>query len=100
MEGAMIGAGQLHFRCSFELRPTTQDDEPWSTLIKTVRNWVADTPRACPPTTNPAFFSSFFFTGGEWRPPSAPLSFVRTARHVGNGSDREPQHWSLRYEHA
>jgi hypothetical protein len=92
-------SAHLHFQCSFELCASAGLDDPWTSLAKTVRHWVSEAPRFCPPTTNPAFFGAWFFTGGDWRGPGPNFNFVRTARLIGNGSDREPQHWAVQYEH-
>ncbi len=95
----MIAYGtQLHFQCAFELRHVPGIADPWTTLAKSIRHWIEGAPRDCPPETNPAFYSAWFFNGGEWRTPRSH-HYVRTACLVGDGSDREPQYWALRYEH-
>lgn len=88
-----------HFQCSFELRPAATLEEPWTELVKTLRHWVSTAPRNCPPKTNPAFYAAWFFNGGEWRDAGSDYHYVRTVRMVGEGSDRDPAHWALRYEH-
>lgn len=90
---------RLHFQCSFELRASSPHAEPWAELVKTLRQWVSEAPRNNPPATNSAFYGSWLFNGGEWRVPSPAYNYVRTVRLIGDGTDREPQHWAIRYEH-
>jgi hypothetical protein len=89
----------LHFQCSFELRAAENLADPSTTLIRTIRNWIQQAPRDCPPATNPAFFAGWFFNGGEWRAPGGNYHYMRTARFLGNGNERDPVHWAARYEH-
>jgi len=92
-------ATRLHFQCSFTLRAATSVDEPWTELIKSVRHWISKAPRNCPPTTNDAFYSAWFFSGGEWRGTGGNYHYLKSARVTGEGEEREPQHWAIRYEH-
>jgi hypothetical protein len=89
----------LHFQCSFELRPEASVTEPWTELAKSLRHWVSEAPRSGPPNTNPAFYAGWFYNGGEWRGGGGAYHFVKTQRLVADGTDREPQHWAMRYEH-
>ncbi len=88
-----------HYRCEFDLRPLGSIDQPWSSLAKSIRHWIEQSPQMAPPETNDAFFAGWFFRSGEWRPPGARYHYVRTASLVGNGDDRAPQYWAVRYEH-
>jgi hypothetical protein len=92
-------SGQLHFRCVFDIRRVAPHDDPWASLVKITRDWIADTPRANPPVTTPAFYAAWYFIGGEWHPLSQPGYFVKTLREIGNGTDRAPQYWAVRYDH-
>ncbi len=91
--------GQLHFKCTFELCPTATCIDPWSTLAKMLRSWVEQSPKGAPPPANPAFYTSWFYVGGEWRALGPAYHFVKTARLIGTGNEHEPQHWAMRYEH-
>lgn len=93
-------AATIHFRSSFEMRATTSDDLAWSRLIKSVRHWVESSPQLSPPTTNEAFFTAWFFLGGEWKAPGPQYRIVRTSRLIGDGDDQAPQYWAMRYEHS
>ena len=90
----------LHFQCSFELRPMAEFEEPWTELVKTLRHWVSEAPRHCPPPTDSAFYSGLFFTGGQWKSTGSVYHCVDIARMIGKGSERNPEHWALRYEHS
>lgn len=89
----------VHYRCAFDLRPAGSVDEPWSSVAKTVRRWIEQSPQMAPPETNDAFFAGWFFHGGEWKPPGARYHYVKTACLVGDGDERSPQYWAVRYEH-
>jgi hypothetical protein len=89
----------LHFQSSFQLRSSAENEQPWTTLAKTIRSWIQQAPRDNPPQSNMAFGAAWFFMGGEWAAPGPGYHFVKTVRHIGNGNDREPQHWAVRYEH-
>lgn len=90
---------RLHFQCSFELHAGPDVADPWSDLAKTFRRWITEAPLSAPPPTNPGFFGSWYFTGGEWRGPGPGYHRVLAARLIGAGSDREPEHWAVEYEH-
>lgn len=90
----------IHYRCSFDLRPQRSLDQPWSSLVKSIRHWIEQSPQHAPPETNEAFFTAWFFRGGEWKPPGTRYYFVQTARLIGDDDDQSPQYWAARYEHA
>lgn len=85
---------QLHYRCVFDVAAPTAATAIWTDLAKSIRAWIAGKE-----VTNEAFFSRWFFAGGEWKPPGQPRVFVKTERFVGDGAETAPQFWSIRYEH-
>lgn len=89
----------VHYRCSFDLRPQAALTEPWSSLTKSIRHWIEQSPQHAPPETNNAFFAGWFFRGGEWKPPGSRYHYVKTACLVGDGDEQSPQYWAVRYEH-
>lgn len=87
----------VHFRCAFEIRPSEPDPEAWSMLVKTVRKWVSEAPSGNPPTVDEEFWGIGFFVGGmRW---TKDWHTVWTKRLVGDGDNRDPQYWAMRYEH-
>ena len=73
---------QLHYRCVFDVTAPGEAATIWSDLAKSIRAWIAGKE-----ATNDAFFSRWFFTGGEWKPPGQPRVFVKTERFVGDGAE-------------
>ena len=90
----------LHFRCSFDLRAAPDVVSPWSKLVKSIRHWVEQSPQKSRPITNSAYYGAWFFLGGKWRAPRPGYHLVKTARFKGDGADRSPEFWALRYEHS
>lgn len=90
----------VHYRCSFDLRSDESLDQPWTSLLKSIRHWIGQSPQNAPPATNEAFYAGWFFRGGEWKPAGGGNNFVKTARLIGDSDDTSPQFWAARYEHA
>ncbi len=88
---SQIQSQQVHFRSAFTLVSSSQ--KQWGDLPRIVRKWISNRPEL-----NDAFWSAWFFAGGEWKPPGG-REFVKTAAFVGTGTDESPQFWSVRFEH-
>ena len=81
----------VHFRCTFDLEPSTQDGQPFSRLVDDIAAWI----RAKEGTS---------FTGGpwlarsgDWKKPSGRAT-VTVDSIVEEGADA-PEQWAMRYRH-
>ena len=85
----------LHYRTRFILRPTTDAAIDWGDVVRDVRFWIGKRVER-----NDAYNrGSWFFTGGQWAPPSGQGTLVETRRFVGSGTDDAPQFWALCLTH-
>jgi hypothetical protein len=89
----MTFSAVLHYRCVFDLRPNDGSNEPWTEIVRTIRQWISGRE-----TTNEAFGGRWMYVGGQWKPPGEPRVLVETSSVVGTGSENSPQFWSIRYE--
>ncbi len=87
-------AQQHHFRCVFELQGKRDEFEVWSEVVRVIRLWISRKVE-----TDHDLGGAWFFTGGEWRPPSTTRALVETRRCVAGGTETVPEFWGLRYEH-
>lgn len=90
-----ISYGQCHYRCSFDVKPLNYNQETWSTLVKMVRDWIARKPLN---TTD--LYGSWFYIGDNWSSGCEKKVRIITERLVGNGTERSPEHWSVRFIHS
>jgi hypothetical protein len=87
-------AALLHYRCIFDLTPSSEMANGWTEIIKTIRSWIKQrTP------SDQGLGGQWFYTGGEWKPAHSPRVSIKTERVIGNGTDTQPQSWAIRFEH-
>lgn len=84
----------LHHGCTFILRPRYAPTLDWSSLVRTIRSWVA---RRI--TEEHTLGHAWFFTGGDWTSRHARRLGVKTRRAVCGGSPDIPKFWAIQFDH-
>lgn len=84
----------LHHGCTFVLRPRYSPVVDWSSLVRTIRSWVA---RRI--TEEQTLGRAWFFTGGEWVSRHSRRLGIRTRRAICAGSPDTPEFWAIQFDH-
>ena len=81
----------------FGLRSDEKVGDAWSTLLKSIRNWVKYRIEHND-LLNDSYWKGWFFFNGSWAPTGNDLFFVKTSRSSEELLDC-PRYWALQYFH-